>query len=366
MNFSFRNLIAVAAIFSFGSVPANAQSSNAEVPNEVCKMAAIMLDRDLGAGKSISSDERKWAEAYVADGAKQCDEAPVGPLLKALALLEPEDAGQRATVERVNSYIKTIITPDAYVPMVFGFVKGDFGNRRGDVALYWLKYANEIGIPDAIYEYGGLYRDGGLGIAKNPSKARELFLLAADKGSHKSMYWLGTEFFLQDGQKRRWKEHEQWLIKASQYGSVDAAYSLANAYSGEDLTRVFGIPKNIKRGRKYSRIAAEAGNVDAMALYASYLLRGRDNGKYEDEVFYWLGRASDEGNEGAKQALQQFGPKLRQSYNKSRQQKASSRRRIFKQCPQVQRCTVYSNQYGRTGEKYCAMQTDYWNCNKGD
>lgn len=366
MSFSFRKLIAVTAIFCFGSVAANAQSTNAEIPNEVCKLAAVMLDRDLGDGKSITSDERKWVEAYVADGARQCDEAPAGPLLKALAILEPEDAEQRAIVEQVNSYIKTIITPDAYVPMVFGFVKGDFGKRRGDVALYWLKYANEIGIPDAIYEYGGLYRDGGLGIAKNPVRARELFLLAADKGSYKSMYWLGTEFFLQDGKKRKWKEHENWLIKASQYGSVDAAFSLANAYSGDDMTKVFGIPKNIKKGRKYSRIAAEAGNVDAMGLYASYLLRGRDNGKYENEVFYWLGRASDEGSKSAQQALARFGPRLRKLYQESRQLKASARKRIFKQCPQVQRCTVYTNQYGRTGEKYCAMQTDYWNCNKGD
>ncbi len=357
-----RSTLVLMAALTGLALPTNSVADEVPVPEMVCRLAAAIIVQEYEAGNTVKDDELEWYENVVQNAVEECDPVPNRALLIGLSTLRPTNEAERAIVSDANEYLKKILPYDVYVPMAFALVKGDFGTPRNDLALYWIRYAHEIGIPDATYEYGGLYRDGGLGIVKDPVRARELFLQAADRGSNKSMYWLGVEFFQQDGKSRKWKEHERWLQKAAEHGSMDAVVTLAEAYTGDQMTDVFGIKRNIGLGRRYSRIAAEAGNTEMMVLHASYLLRGKDNSKHEDAFFYWMNRAVDAGNTKAAELLEQVGPRLRQSYQETRENRAKLRRPIFKQCPEVNRCVVYKNQYGGTTSKSCAPQRDYWNC----
>ena len=54
--------------------------------------------------------------------------------------------------------------------------------ENDELAVYWYRRAADRGSPDATYNLGKMY-EGGLGVLRDPGKARELYQRAAQMGN---------------------------------------------------------------------------------------------------------------------------------------------------------------------------------------
>lgn len=357
----------MAVMITSGAAHAQTHLTNWTAPSVVCKFSYVMLADLVDAGKPLTDEEQEWAvDIEDESDLERCSKPPLRAMLMGLAVIGDNDNTEdRANAAKFNKYLKLSVAPEKYMSMVSGFMNGEYGNKVPKTAVYWLEYAADIGDPQALYELSGVYELGAFHITKDPATAVVMERSAADKGSAIAMFAQGVRYLDGNQVSQSTKTGMKWLKKAAEYGYADAVYFLATAYNGSAEGKSYGIKKDLKRSKQYMKTSAEAGNTTAMGLYASLLLRDPKSMQYEDEVFYWLNKAADAGNDKVQQVLAQVGPRLRENYRKSRERKAELRRPIFEQCPMVERCTVYVNQYGPTGDRYCAMQTDYANCNKG-
>jgi len=88
-------------------------------------------------------------------------------------------------------------------------------------ALRELAPAAKGGEPEAAYTLGRMYA-AGLGVAKDPVRAVELFRVAAEKGHAESQNQLGAALFLGDGVDQDMTEGLKWLVVASNNGIAAA------------------------------------------------------------------------------------------------------------------------------------------------
>lgn len=343
------------------SLPVIAQDASVShtLQSDLCNFTAKVVGQKRDAGLEVTAREEAWESAVLANpDAADCAAPPLETSLPTLLVLAESDVNGSARMsEELGEHLRASVPANKFYDISMSFFEGDWGILDSNTGLYWLAYAADMGDPDAIYEYAQFTKDGIMGVGKDPEEALKMEQLAAEKGSGMAMYALGVRHFNGDLLKQSPKQAEKWMQKSAEHGYIDAAYLLANAYGG---LPGYGLSESQKKGQKYALIAARAGNADAMALYATFLLTARNNRKTQDQVFYWLNKSADAGNQQAVTVLNQYGDELRNAYAKAN--KPMSTYEPPKQCPTVNRCTVYTNQYGPTGERYCAPQTDYWNC----
>jgi hypothetical protein len=84
-------------------------------------------------------------------------------------------------------------------------------------ALRELAPAAKDGDPDAALTLGRMYA-GGLGVAKDPARAVELFRIAAEKGNAEAQHDLGAALFLGEGVEQDMTEGLKWIVVASNNG----------------------------------------------------------------------------------------------------------------------------------------------------
>lgn len=133
--------------------------------------------------------------------------------------------------------------------------------RRG---INYIKLAADNGYPKATYYYALMLERGkeiecnekeSIKYLKNAAKsgftdAMYEYALSLDNYSHKVIILTGTK-----------KESLYYFKKASAKGHIGATYQYSMA-----LIKGDGIPRNIKKGEKYIKIAAYKGNSDAMVV----------------------------------------------------------------------------------------------------
>lgn len=361
-----RGSLALAGTALCCSLAAWAQSPTAGVaPSEsICRIAFAVAKIRIEDGPALNDIQYDWAAGIESEQQLiNCTQPPLGLMLSAHAMMgEGSAAEERQYSKEIAANLKQTQPADSYALWVTPLMNGAYGGKAPKTALYWLEYAASIGDPAALYELAGVYQLGAFHIAKDPAKAVELERQAADAGSPIAMFALGVRYLQGNDVKRNHKTGLGWVTKAAEHGYLDAAWFFATAYDGSAEGKSYGVREDRKKAQRFALLAAEAGHTKAMGLYASMLLRDPKSMRYEDEVFYWLNRAADEGDDQIAGILAQVGPDLRENYRKSRERKASIRKPIFKQCPEVNRCVVYKDQYGGTISRACAPQRDYWNC----
>lgn len=88
-------------------------------------------------------------------------------------------------------------------------------------ALRELVPAAKAGEPEASYTLGRMYA-AGLGVAKDPVRAVELFRAAAEKGHPESQHNLGAALFLGEGVEQDMTEGLKWIVVAANNGVATA------------------------------------------------------------------------------------------------------------------------------------------------
>jgi TPR repeat protein len=88
-------------------------------------------------------------------------------------------------------------------------------------ALRELTPAAKAGDPEAAFTLGRMYA-AGLGVAKDPVRAVELYCVAADKGHAESQHSLGAALFLGEGIEQDMTEGLKWLVIANNNGFAPA------------------------------------------------------------------------------------------------------------------------------------------------
>ena len=373
MQFSaFATAVAGSVLLAGIASTGYSQGKGANPPEMVCRAAfgvASMMEED---GERFSNAESDWATAITSEAElAACDRPPESLLLRSHAMLYDDgNPDTRSIAEQVADYLKKSTAPDKRFGWVMPLMNGVYGKPYGRTALYWLEHAAEIGDPQAVYELGGMYRMGGFHIPKDPQKAVALERQAAELGSAISMYALGVRYLNGDQVARDTKQGLAYMTKAAEYGYEEAPFMLATLYDDGGRGTTYGIRPNARKAKQYALVAAEAGNVDAMMLYVSMLLRDPKSLRHEDEVFYWLDRAVASGDVKANEIIAQVGPRLRANYreaNEARNAAKKARRDenldgLFKVCPTETRCTTFRDQYGNVAWKTCGDFRNYARC----
>ena len=374
MSFSKGRFAACAAIGAALTISAAgfAQVNSNDVPQVVCKTAFAVASIKNEQGEALSPAEAEWAGAFTSEQQMlECDTPPLSLQLRAHAMLYDDGQGEALRMaETVASYLKQTNKPETFLTWVQPLMNGEHGSVAGRTAVYWLEYAASIGDPQALYELAGVYELGAFHIEKDPAKALAMEVQAAEAGSAIAMFAQGVRYLNGAGVRQSTKTGLEWMKRSAEHGYVDAVWFLAHAHDGSPQGKQYGIAPNRKKAQRYARIAAEAGKPDAMMVYASMLLRDPKSLRHEEEVFYWIDRAVETGDAKAMELAAQVMPDLRRLYRESREQrdaaKAARRAKIMegllKQCPRVQRCVVFQNQWGGEVGKNCGYYPDYANC----
>ena len=106
---------------------------------------------------------------------------------------------------------------------------------------------------EAMLQMAAFCLDGLEGVPKDETKALKLFKRAADMGSARALYHLGSAYIL--GHFGAPEGGIVYLENAAKMGDVGSSYLLATLYSGEG---------NLHLANKHLRLAAEAGDKDSI------------------------------------------------------------------------------------------------------
>ncbi len=89
----------------------------------------------------------------------------------------------------------------------------------------------------AIFNLARMY-DNGLGVKKNPVKAKKLYLFSAEKGHADSQHNVGIMYLLGEGVKKNPKEALKWLLLAGEQGQRMAQRDLGAMFAdGDEVKR---------------------------------------------------------------------------------------------------------------------------------
>ena len=98
----------------------------------------------------------------------------------------------------------------------------------------------------------------GLGVRKDLSEARRLYMAAAAKGHAKAMHNLAVLYTRGIGGAPDYGAAAEWFRKAAAYGTLDSQYNLGILYA-----RGIGIEQNLPESYKWFSLAASQGDRDA-------------------------------------------------------------------------------------------------------
>ena len=119
--------------------------------------------------------------------------------------------------------------------------------------------------PDAINFLGERYFFGGLGLQKDMRKAVELYYEAAELGSIKALYHLGTVYDGGEGVQQDKAKGVQFYEKAAMQGHVDSRYQLGWIEENKE---------NYDRALRHYLISAKMGDKDSLENIKKMFLDG--------------------------------------------------------------------------------------------
>ena len=162
-------------------------------------------------------------------------------------------------------------------------------NSRGGLipsdALAYFSKASQAGRTDARRAIGEMYQKG-IGIAKDPEKAKIWLRQAADAGDINGARKMGDSLIDSDP-----KSALQWYEKAADAGDAEAAYIAAVMYAEN-----YEIRPNSKRAALLMRQAAQAGIAGAQADYGLLVYQGAGVDRDIDAAADWFAKSAKGGD----------------------------------------------------------------------
>src|SRR6202045_3918204 len=152
---------------------------------------------------------------------------------------------------------------------------------RHEVAEH-LRRAAEAELPTAIYLLAVLTEQG-VGVARDPAVAAELYRHAAERGQRSAQLRWGLALMEGRDVEQDVVLGESWLRRAALAGDPDAA-----ALVGDLYVRNGRLPPNYTEAAGWYRRAAEAGHIAAARALGSLYLTGAGVAADPDEAARWL------------------------------------------------------------------------------
>ncbi|WP_371398355.1 tetratricopeptide repeat protein [Fretibacter rubidus] len=152
-------------------------------------------------------------------------------------------------------------------------------------ALAYFSQASQAGRTDARRAIGEMYQKG-IGIAKDPEKAKVWLRQSADAGDISGARKMGDSLIETDP-----KSALQWYEKAADAGDAEAAYIAAVMYA-ENLD----IRPNGRKAAMLMRQAAESGIAGAQADYGLLVYQGAGVERDIDAAADWFKRSANGGD----------------------------------------------------------------------
>ncbi|MDD2870210.1 tetratricopeptide repeat protein, partial [Neomegalonema sp.] len=125
------------------------------------------------------------------------------------------------------------------------FERRDFA----EAAALWEERANQ-GDMEATSQLGNLYRLG-LGVRRDPERARNLLRLAADAGVSEAQISLGLMHVKGEGLPVDAAEGARWIRRAADQGDAAGQYNLALLHENG-----LGVPRDLGQARRWLQSAA--------------------------------------------------------------------------------------------------------------
>lgn len=134
--------------------------------------------------------------------------------------------------------------------------------------LVWLDLAAKAGVPNAMNRLAAIYSEGVI-IARDESRAQELFMQAASLGFLEAYNNLGRRSMLGIGRPKDTFDAMEWYRLAADQGSAEAQQNLGAiiASSPEVSTN----PKVAAEAYMWLTLAAKQGDPEAQALRAQFM-----------------------------------------------------------------------------------------------
>lgn len=210
-------------------------------------------------------------------------------------------------------------TPDEMYARVQSLLKPHVEGEQSDFAgaMQWLHKAAESGHLQAQTDLGGIYLQGGKGVAPNPREAFRWFSKAADQGSMESLVYLGTMLCSGQGCTKDVAKAQEYLKKAAAAGLPEAQYRLGMlllqdasgdypaalenlrlaatgkslhtaAMAARALGNIYakghaGVAPDLKQAAAWYKQAARGGDARSQLVYAIMLLAGEHVPRDEEQ-----------------------------------------------------------------------------------
>ena len=158
-----------------------------------------------------------------------------------------------------------------------------------DAAIEELKALAQTGDPDAQWELGRQYRDGGA-LLPDEAEARRWFTLAAGRDHIAAQYALGKLCLTDDPEVRDVEAGLRWLETACQSGNQWAGYRLGKEHLQGKI-----VAKDVPKALEYLTATAELDNPCAQYTLGKLYLSGGEVERDEALSRHWLTRAVGQG-----------------------------------------------------------------------
>lgn len=199
-------------------------------------------------------------------------------------------------------------------------------------AFYWIELAADGDFPAAQVDLAGMYADG-RGVAKDASKAMQLYTRAADQGDDVAQFMLGLHYRYGKLLPTDVTKAKEWLTKSANQGNPVAQYELADLYlNGLDsspdwsaaaiwlrraasqahpvairaqavlaaiLLEGLGVPRDEQEAARLFSLAAEQGHVEAQYMLGHLYKRGIGVKKDNEKALAFYLLASESGHKEA-------------------------------------------------------------------
>jgi tetratricopeptide (TPR) repeat protein len=164
-------------------------------------------------------------------------------------------------------------------------------------ALDSYKRAFELGNTGALYALGAMYDDG-IGVDKDPARARFYYEIAAQKKFAPALVSLGSQQERGIGAAADLAKAYGFYKQAADFGDARAINKLG-VFAEKGLV----VAKDVKQARSYYEKSAAMGDSEAMINLARGYANGIGGRKDIGAARHWLARAASAGNAEAKHIL---------------------------------------------------------------
>ena len=208
--------------------------------------------------------------------------------------------------QNILKELKEIATASPYHWVYFyiaNWYRMGFGGeeKKKQAVVWWNKAANG-GNTDALYNLAHAYEMGNLGLTQSltqsPTKANELYALAAEKGHACALYNLGCSYRDGEGVEVDFNRCVELLEQSAIQGYVHAQFALAVLFrdgsqdneNGNPMT----VPKNNPLHFKWASAAAKQGDADGQAYTAECYEKGWGVERNYESAFDWWMKAAEQ------------------------------------------------------------------------